>query len=129
MLCVRARVTVRACAWQPGAPDASVAAAGSPRAGSPRKRVSAESADLFPTDLTADAIAALSRHTHHGHDAVYGGATAPGSGKKAGRKVAAMWAGQLKLGVTTPANIGRFVRASSQGALAAATAHARWGCS
>ena len=89
--------------------DGGSAASGvvSPRAVSARSpRASVGMDAMLPADLTAEAIAALSRHTHHSYDLPYGGVAAV---KRSGKRGMALWGKSLKLGVTTPAMIGRCV--------------------
>jgi hypothetical protein len=74
-----------------------------PKARSPRASTGVEA--LLPADLTAEAIAQLSRHTHHGYDLHYGGQPMV---KRSTKKGMALWGKSLKLGVTTPAMIGGY---------------------
>ena len=90
-----------------GGGSAGGAGSSSPRHARSPKRASVDSTDILPVDMTAEAIAALSRHSHHVHQSAMNPAGL--HSMRVSKKAASMWAGTLKLGVTTPANVGRCV--------------------
>lgn len=87
-----------------GGGSAGGAGSSSPRHARSPKRASVDSTDILPVDMTAEAIAALSRHSHHVHQSAMNPAGL--HSMRVSKKAASMWAGTLKLGVTTPANVG-----------------------